>query len=70
MTESNGLFRCAHLCQAILVEMKNYGLILAANRSNWYFQGSASPQWPDALASLLKGYRRGSSRLLMSPARS
>ena len=41
--------------KAILVEMKNYGLILADNGSNWFFQGSAFPQWPDALVSLLKG---------------
>lgn len=43
--------------KAVLVEMKNYGLILADNGSNWYFQGSAYPQWPDALVSLLKGIR-------------
>ena len=24
------------------------------NGTNWYFQGSAYPQWPDALVSLLK----------------
>jgi hypothetical protein len=30
--------------KAVLVEMKNYGLILADNGSNWYFQGSAYPQ--------------------------
>jgi hypothetical protein len=41
--------------KAVLVEMKNYGLILADNGSNWYFQGAAYPQWPDALVSLLKG---------------
>ena len=41
--------------KAILVEMQDYGLILADNGSNWYFQGSAFPQWPDALVSLLKG---------------
>ena len=41
--------------KAILVEMQDYGLILADNGSNWYFQGSAYPQWPDALVSLLKG---------------
>lgn len=40
--------------KAILVEMKTYGLILADNGSNWFFQGSAFPQWPDALVSLLK----------------
>jgi hypothetical protein len=41
--------------KAVLTEMKNYGLILADNGSNWYFQGSAFPQWPNALVSLLKG---------------
>ncbi len=41
--------------KAVLTEMKNYGLILADNGSNWYFQGAAYPQWPDALVSLLKG---------------
>jgi hypothetical protein len=40
--------------KAVLAEMQNYGLILADNGSNWYFQGSAFPQWPDALVSLLK----------------
>ena len=40
--------------KAILAEMQNYGLILADNGTNWYFQGSAFPQWPDALVSLLK----------------
>jgi hypothetical protein len=47
----------ARYCQdakAILVEMQHYGLILADNGSNWYFQGSSFPQWPDALVSLLK----------------
>ncbi len=48
----------APYCQdakAILTEMQHYGLILADNGSNWYFQGSAFPQWPDGLVSLLKG---------------
>jgi hypothetical protein len=40
--------------KAVLVEMKNYGLILADNGSNWFFQGAAYPQWPDDLVSLLK----------------
>jgi hypothetical protein len=46
--------------KAILVEMQDYGLILADNGANWYFQGSAYPQWPDALVSLLKGIPAGS----------
>jgi hypothetical protein len=40
--------------KVVLAEMQQYGLILADNGSNWYFQGSAFPQWPDALVSLLK----------------
>jgi hypothetical protein len=40
--------------KAVLIEMQHYGLILADNGSNWYFGGSAFPQWPDALVSLLK----------------
>jgi hypothetical protein len=40
--------------KAILTEMQHYGLILADNGSNWFFQGTAQPRWPDALISLLK----------------
>jgi hypothetical protein len=41
--------------KAVLVEMQHYGLILADNGSNWYFGGTAYPQWPSALVQLLKG---------------
>jgi hypothetical protein len=40
--------------KVVLTEMKHYGLILADNGSNWFFQGTAFPQWPDALVELLK----------------
>ena len=40
--------------KAVLVEMQQYGLILADNGSNWYFGGTAYPQWPNDLVSLLK----------------
>jgi len=40
--------------QVVLTTMKHYGLILADNGSNWYFQGSAYPQWPSSLVELLK----------------
>jgi hypothetical protein len=49
---SSGAY-CAD-AKAVLVEMQDYGLILADNGSNWYFQGSAYPEWPDGLVSLLK----------------
>jgi hypothetical protein len=40
--------------RAILTELQHYGLILADNGSDWFFQGSAFPQWPDGLIELLK----------------
>jgi hypothetical protein len=40
--------------KAVLVEMQQYGLILADNGSNWFFQGSVYPKWPNGLISLLK----------------
>jgi len=40
--------------KAILTEMKHYGMILADNGSDWFFQGSANPQWPDSLVEMLK----------------
>jgi hypothetical protein len=57
-------FRIATFCRnataycrdakAVLTEMRHYGLIVADNGSNWFFGGSAFPQWPDTLVSLLK----------------
>jgi hypothetical protein len=40
--------------QVILRAMKKYGLILADNGSNWYFQGSAEKGWPIPLLDELK----------------
>jgi hypothetical protein len=36
---------CSAFCQTVLATMKNYGLILADNGSNWYFQGTADTRW-------------------------
>jgi hypothetical protein len=36
---------CAAACQTILTTMKTYGLILADNGSNWFFQGVADTRW-------------------------
>ena len=36
---------CSSFCQSVLATMKTYGLILADNGSNWYFQGSADTRW-------------------------
>jgi hypothetical protein len=40
--------------RAILLAMKRYGLVLADNGSNWYFQGAMSPRWPEDLLDELK----------------
>jgi len=40
--------------QVVLMAMQRYGLILADNGSNWYYQGSVDPRWSDRLISDLK----------------
>jgi hypothetical protein len=40
--------------QVVLRAMQHYGLILADNGSNWYFQGAASNSWGDQLIAELK----------------
>ena len=40
--------------QVILTAMKHYGLILADNGSNWYFQGDTDPGWSNGVLSELK----------------
>jgi hypothetical protein len=36
---------CATFCQTVLTTLKTYGLILADNGSNWFFQGTADTRW-------------------------
>jgi hypothetical protein len=36
---------CSTFCQSVITTMKTYGLILADNGSNWYFQGTADRRW-------------------------
>ena len=38
----------------VAVAMQRYGLIVADNGSNWYFQGAPSPGWDDDDLSQLK----------------
>ncbi len=45
---------CAAMCQTVLTTMKTYGLILADNGSNWFFQGVADTRWTDAEVDQLK----------------
>ena len=40
--------------RVVLTAMKHYGLILADNGSNWYFQGAAENDWPAPFIAALK----------------
>ena len=42
------------MCQTVIATMKTYGLILADNGSNWYFQGTADTRWTSAQVDQLK----------------
>jgi hypothetical protein len=46
--------RCARACQVVIQAMKTYGLILADNGSNWYFQGSTDKRWTYTMVDQLK----------------
>jgi hypothetical protein len=37
--------QCSSFCQTVLTTMKTYGLVVADNGSNWYFQGVADSRW-------------------------
>jgi cell division septation protein DedD len=45
--------------QTILRAMKKYGLIVADNGSNWYFQGTAEDGWSNAMLDELKSVPAG-----------
>jgi len=45
---------CSSFCQTVLHTMKSYGLILADNGSNWYFQGTADDRWTYSQVDQLK----------------
>jgi hypothetical protein len=45
---------CSAMCQTVITTMQTYGLILADNGSNWFFQGVADSRWTDAEVDQLK----------------
>jgi hypothetical protein len=45
---------CWRPCQVVITAMKTYGLILADNGSNWYFQGTADKRWTYVMVDQLK----------------
>jgi hypothetical protein len=46
--------RCFEPCQVVIRAMQTYGLILADNGSNWYFQGTADRRWTYTMVDQLK----------------
>ena len=44
----------SHDTQVVLTAMKHYGLIVADNGSDWYFQGAAQPGWDNTMLDELK----------------
>jgi hypothetical protein len=36
---------CAAMCQTVLTALRTYGMIVADNGSNWFFQGTADTRW-------------------------
>ena len=45
---------CAAACQTVLTTLRTYGMILADNGSNWFFQGTADTRWTAAQVAQLK----------------
>ncbi len=46
--------QCFRACQVVITAMKTYGLILADNGSNWYFQGATDRRWTYTMVDQLK----------------
>jgi hypothetical protein len=46
--------RCFRPCQVVIRAMKTYGLILADNGSNWFFQGATDRRWTYTMVDQLK----------------
>jgi hypothetical protein len=46
--------QCSRACQVVITAMKTYGLILADNGSNWYFQGATDRRWTYTMVDQLK----------------
>ncbi len=46
--------QCAKPCQVVVQAMKTYGLLLADNGSDWYFQGTADRRWTGTMVAQLK----------------
>ncbi len=63
------LGRMGPAARAIAVAMKEYGLIVADNGSNWYISGSSDPRWDDEELDALKAIPGRDFEVVRSAAR-
>ncbi|MDE3133124.1 MAG: hypothetical protein KGL15_03560 [Acidobacteriota bacterium] len=56
--------RCFRACQVVVTAMKRYGLILADNGSNWFFQGTTDRRWTYTMVDQLKAIPAGAFQAL------
>jgi hypothetical protein len=54
LSASFGISKYSKSAQVVLRAMQQYGLIVADNGSNWYFQGVTTSKWPISLIDELK----------------
>ena len=64
-TTSRGITGPAH---AIAVAMKQYGLIVADNGSNWFISGTSDRRWPDENLDQLKSIPGSAFQVVQSAA--
>jgi hypothetical protein len=66
---SYGLGGMGTAARAIAVAMKEYGLIVADNGSNWYISGTSDPRWDDEELDALKKIPGSAFEVVRSAAR-
>ncbi len=54
--------------RVIAEAFKRYGMIVADNGSDWYFQGSSDPRWPDDNLNQLKAIPGSAFEVVRSQA--
>ena len=59
---------CSAMCQTVITTMQTYGLIVADNGSNWFFQGVADSRWTATEVDQLKQIPASPSWPSTSPA--
>ncbi len=63
-----GLKGMPPIARAIATAMKEYGVIVADNGSNWYISGTSDPRWPDEALDALKAIPGSAFEVVRSAA--